>query len=81
MRINVCFEIDSYGELIYCKSFIDRAKARKWFIDTVAENAHGNLRDISIAVQEAITEFDNYIPRCMDAEVDCAIVKVIETED
>ena len=81
MRVYLCYEVDRYGELIYCKSFIDRAKARKWFIDIVAENTHGSLRDISLAVKEAIVEFDNYVPRCMDAESETAIVKVIETED
>lgn len=82
MRINVCFEIDPCGELIYCKSFIDRAKARKWFLDCVERETHGSLSEIDAAVREAEIEFDNYVPRCMDAEADgIAIVKVIETED
>lgn len=81
MRVYVCLWRDRQGELTYATSFIDRAKARKWFLKTVEENVHGSLQSISVAVREAEIEFDNYVPRLMDAESDVAIVKVIQTED
>lgn len=81
MRIYLCYDIDRYGELTYCVSFIDRAKARKWFLDKVEHDTHGNLYDIDCAVRAAAEEFDNYVPRCMDAEAETAIIKVIQTED
>lgn len=81
MRVYVCLWKDRQGELTYATSFIDRAKARKWFLRTVKENVHGSLQNIDQTVREAEIEFDNYIPRLMDAESDVAIVRVIETED
>lgn len=81
MRIYVCLWKDSQDELNYATSFIDRAKARAWFLKTIRENIHGPLCAIDMAMREAEIEFDNYIPRLMDAESDVAIVKVIETED
>ena len=81
MRVYVCLWKDWQDELTYATSFIDRAKARKWFLRTVEENTHGSFQSINQAVREAEIEFDNYVPRLMDAESDVAIVKVIETED
>lgn len=82
MRIHVCLWVDSQGELNYATSFIDRAKARKWFLDIVRENTRGAFENVNQAVHEAEIEFDNYVPRLMDAEADgIAVVKVIETED
>ena len=81
MRVYVCLLRDQQGELTYATSFIDRAKARAWFLKTVEENFHGSLQAISAAVTEAEFEFDNYVPRLIDAESDVAIVKVIQTED
>lgn len=81
MRVYVCLWLDNLGELNYATSFIDRAKARTWFLKAVEENVHGSLQNIEQAVRDAEIEFDNYIPRLMDAESDVAIVKIIETED
>ena len=81
MRVYVCLWKDRQGELTYATSFIDRAKARKWFLKTVEENTHGSFTSVNTAVREAEIEFDNYVPRLMDAESDVAIVKVIQTED
>ena len=81
MRVYVCLWRDWQGELTYATSFIDRAKARKWFLKTVEENVHGSFQSIDAAVREAEIEFDNYVPRLIDAESDVAIVKVIQTED
>ena len=81
MRVYVCLWIDNQGELNYATSFIDRAKARAWFLKAVEENTRGSFQSISAAVREAEIEFDNYVPRLMDAESDVAIVKVIQTED
>lgn len=81
MRVYVCLWKDCLGELTYATSFIDRAKARAWFLKTVEENVHGDLQSINTAVREAEIEFDNYIPRLMDAESDVATVEIIETED
>lgn len=81
MRVYVCLWRDRQGELTYATSFIDRAKARKWFLETVRENVCGSFTSVDMAVKEAEIEFDNYVPRLMDAESDVAIVKVIQTED
>lgn len=81
MRVHVCLWRDWQGELTYATSFIDRAKARKWFLETVRENTHGSFTSVKDAVKEAETEFDNYVPHLMDAESDVAVVKVIQTED
>lgn len=81
MRVYVCLWKDRQGELTYATSFIDRTKARKWFLKAVEENIHGPLCAIDMAMKEAEIEFDNYVPRLMDAESDVAIVKVIQTED
>ena len=43
MRIYVCLWKDSQDELNYATSFIDRAKARAWFLKTVEENIYGSL--------------------------------------
>lgn len=80
MRFYACFWV-TQGELIYATSFIDRAKARAWFLKAVEENTHGAFTNIAQAVKEAEIEFDNYIPRLCDAESEVAIVKVFETED
>lgn len=81
MRVYVCLWKDRQGELTYATSFIDRAKARKWFLKTIRESIRGPLCSIDMVMREAEIEFDNYVPRLMDAESDVAIVKVIETED
>ena len=81
MIVYVCLWRNWLGELTYATSFIDRAKARTWFLKTVEENVHGDLQFINTAVREAEIEFDSYVPLQIDAESDVAIVKVIETED
>jgi hypothetical protein len=80
MRFYVCFWV-IHGELTYATSFIDRAKAREWFLKAVEENTHGAFTSIVQAVNEAEAEFDNYVPRLADAESDVAVVKVFQTED
>lgn len=81
MRFYVCFHVDSFRELTYMKSFLSIHKARQYFLDYVEKYTHGNLFDIDRAVHNAEEEFNNYIPRGMDAESDVMIVKVFETED
>lgn len=80
MRFYACFWINQ-GELVYATSFIDRAKARAWFLKAVEENVRGAFNSVEQAVREAEIEFDSYIPRLGDAESEVAVVKVFETED
>lgn len=81
MRFYCCFTRDWQGELTYDKSFLSMSKARQYFLDYVEKNTHGSLSEIANAVAEATEEFDNYIPRCMNAESDGMIVTVFQTED
>lgn len=76
MRVYMCLYRDRQGELTYATSFIDRAKARTWFLEAVKENIYDSLTS-----EEAEAEFDSYIPRMMNAESDTAVVMVIQTED
>ena len=81
MRFYACFTRDYQGELTYDKSFLSVHKARQYFLDYVEKYTRGGLREIANAVAEATNEFDNYVPRGMNAESEGMIVTVFQTED
>lgn len=84
MKVYACMAIDEYGEEWLTKATIDRHKAwqiSRDYIEEMLQRVSGDAKGIEDALNEWNAEFENYIPRGMNAECDYMVVRVIPVDE